>query len=226
MYKSATIEGMIFDMDGVLVDSHPVHRNAWRKFLGTVGKQVSDEELNFILEGRRREEILCHFLGELPEAIAAEYGRVKEKFFQKNFKQIQLIPGVLSFLDSVETAGLGIGLATSASGFRTRETLKRLNLEDKFDALVTGDDVPTGKPDPTIYRIAAERMRMAPQKLLALEDAPCGVQAARAAGMFCIGVASNGRADELRRAGAQNIITDFVDVSVETLVELGCSSRT
>jgi len=220
MRKPAEIEGVIFDMDGVLVDSHPVHRNAWRKFLATVGKQVSDDELNFILEGRRREEILFHFLGELPEAIAVEYGRVKEKFFQENFKEIQLIPGVLRFLDCVQSAGLATGLATSASGYRTRETLKRLNLEGKFDAFVTGDDVPAGKPDPTIYRLAAQRMRIAPQKLLALEDAPCGVQAARAAGMRCIGVASNGRADELRRAGAQHVISDFIEVSVERLFEL------
>lgn len=220
MRKPAQIEGMIFDMDGVLVDSHPVHRNAWRKFLATVGRQVSDEELNFILEGRRREEILHHFLGDLPEAIAMEYGRLKEKFFQENFKEIQLIPGILRFLDCVESAGLGIGLATSASGYRARETLKRLNLEAKFDAFVTGDDVPAGKPDPTIYCLAAERMRIAPQCLLVLEDAPCGVRAARAAGMRCIGVASNGRAEELRRAGARNIIPDFMDVSVERVLEL------
>jgi len=61
------IEGVVFDMDGVLIDSHPVHRIAWSKFLATVGKSVSEEGLGFILAGRRREEILRHFLGDLPE---------------------------------------------------------------------------------------------------------------------------------------------------------------
>ena len=147
-------------MDGVLVDSHPVHRVAWSKFLATVGKSVSDEGLSFILAGRRREEILRHFLGDLPEAMIAEYGRQKDSFFEENFHDVKLIPGVRKFLESLETAGLKSAIATSASSARTLGTLRRLQLDRKFSAIVTGDDVDVGKPDPAVYKLAAQRMNL------------------------------------------------------------------
>jgi HAD superfamily hydrolase (TIGR01509 family) len=214
------IEGIVFDMDGVLIDSHPVHRIAWSRFLSTVGKSVSDEGLSFILAGRRREEILRHFLGDLSESKIAEYGHQKDLFFEENFQDVRLIPGVSKFLEALETAGLEAGLATSASSARTWGTLRRLELDQRFTAVVTGDDVDAGKPDPAVYQLAAQRMHLSPEQLLVLEDAPCGVQAAKAAGMRCVGVSTNGRAEMLRQCGAELVIPDFLDPSIETLLQL------
>jgi beta-phosphoglucomutase len=214
------IKGIVFDMDGVLIDSHPVHRIAWSKFLATVGKCVSDEGLSFILAGRRREEILRHFLGDLSESKIAEYGHQKDLFFEENFQDVRLIPGVSKFLETLETAGLEAGIATSASSARTWGTLRRLELDQKFTAVVTGDDVDAGKPDPAVYKLAAQRMNLSPRQLLVLEDAPCGVQAAKAAGMRCVGVSTNGRAEMLRQCGAELVIPDFLDPSIETLLQL------
>lgn len=211
------IEGIVFDMDGVLVDSHPVHRVAWSKFLATVGKSVSDEGLSFILEGRRREEILRHFLGDLPEAMIAEYGRQKDSFFEEHFHDVKLIPGAREFLESLETAGLKSAIATSASSARTLGMLRRLQLGRKFSAIVTGDDVEVGKPDPAVYMLVSRRMNSSPENLLVFEDAPCGVQAAKAAGMRCIGVTANGRAEMLIRCGADFVVPDFLNLSLETL---------
>jgi HAD superfamily hydrolase (TIGR01509 family) len=219
-------KGVIFDMDGVLIDSHPVHRVAWRRFLASVGKSVSDEQLDFILEGRRRDEILRYFLGDLPEGTIAEYGQRKEDFFQENFKDVKLIPGVELFLRELKTAGVKTGIATSASSYRTLRTLQLLNLQNGFAAVITGDDVSAGKPDPAAYRLAADRMNLDADQLLVLEDAPSGVQAAKAAGMRCIGVSSNGRADVLRQAGADQVISDFVDLSMEKLVDKLRDGRT
>jgi len=213
------IQGVIFDMDGVIIDSHPVHLDAWRKFLATVGKSVSSEELGFILEGRRREDILRHFLGHLPAAKVAEYGRQKDLFFQQNFQNVKLIPGVDELLANLATLGLQTAVATSASAGRTWGTLRRLGLDKEFVVIVTGDDVTAGKPDPEIYMLAAERMNLAPQHLLVLEDAPCGVQAAKSAGMKCIGVSTNGRAELLRQCGAEFVIPDFRSLSMDRLLE-------
>jgi len=220
------IEGVVFDMDGVLIDSHPVHRMAWSRFLATVGKSVSNEGLGFILEGRRREEILRHFLGDIPESKIAEYGRRKDLFFEENFRHVKLIPGVLKFLETLERAGLEAGVATSASSARTWGTLRRLELDKKFTAVVTGDDVDAGKPDPAVYKLVAQRMNLAPKKLLVLEDAPCGVQAAKCAGMRCIGVSRNGRAEMLRQCGAEFVIPDFLDRSIEKLLQHTSHQRT
>jgi HAD superfamily hydrolase (TIGR01509 family) len=214
------LEGVVFDMDGVLIDSHPVHRDAWRKFLATVGKDISDDDLDFILEGRRREEILRHFLGELPEEIVAEYGRRKDQLFQENFASVQVVPGIQTFLERLETAGMPAGIATSASSGRTWATLRALKLENVFVAVVTGDDVRAGKPDPAVYRLVSEQMNLPPEELLALEDAPCGVHAARSAGMRCIGVATNGHTDALLRAGADRVIPDFLGLTVEKMLDV------
>jgi beta-phosphoglucomutase-like phosphatase (HAD superfamily) len=86
--------------------------------------------------------------------------------------------------------------------------------------VVTGDDVDAGKPDPEVYSLAAQRMNLPPEKLLALEDAPCGVQAAKSAGMRCVGVSTNGRAEMLRQCGAELVIPDFLNFSIEMLSDL------
>ena len=75
------LKGVIFDFDGVIVDSHPAHKRAWIKFLESVGRSVSEEELQFILDGRKRDDILRHFLGALDAQKTAEYGLRKERFF-------------------------------------------------------------------------------------------------------------------------------------------------
>jgi len=214
------LKGVIFDMDGVLIDSHPVHRKAWRKFLATVGKNVQEEHLDFILEGRRREDILRYFLGNLPESTMAEYGQRKDHFFHESFRDIKPMPGIIPFIDVLEAAGIAMGLATSASSFRTRKTLHLLGLEGRFTAVISGDDVSSGKPDPATYTLASERMNLSPNELLVLEDAPCGVRAAKAAGMRCIGVSSNGRAEALRQAGADSVIPSFADMQIDKLTRL------
>lgn len=211
-------------MDGVLIDSHPVHRRAWRQFLASVGKQVSDAQLEFILEGRRREEILRYFLGELPAETMAAYGRSKDQIFRESFDDVQLIPGVLDFLHALRRADMRIALATSGSAYRTRETLHRLKLNELFSAVVTSDDVHSGKPDPAVYVLASERMQLLPAEVIVMEDAACGLQAAKSAGMRCIAVATNGRVEALRAAGADFVIPDFADFSLAALQDVWSKS--
>ena len=90
---------------------------------------------------------------------------------------------------------------------------------------MTGDDVDVGKPDPAVYRLVSRRMNLSPEKLLVFEDAPCGVQAAKSAGMRCIGVSTNGRAEMLLQCGAEFVVPDFLNLSIETLSPLQCRPR-
>jgi beta-phosphoglucomutase len=203
------LRGVVFDMDGVIIDSHPAHRLAWKAFLQSVGRETSDAELDFILEGCKRAEILKHFLGELPPEQIAEYGNRKDELLKKHNHSVQPIPGVVEFLGDLSEAGIRTGLATSASRKRALGTLGELGLAHYFHTIVTGDDVTAGKPDPALYRSAAERMHESPELLLAVEDAASGVKSARAAGMRCLGVASAQRAHLLQAAGADPIIPDF-----------------
>jgi len=201
----------VFDMDGVIIDSHPVHRKAWRTFLLTLGKRASNREMDFILDGHKRNDILRHFLGDLSEAELARYGAMKDDFFRRTSSQMKPIPGVLHFLQQLHRRGIALGLATSASFDRTSSTLRRMNISHYFHAVVTGEDVSQGKPNPAVYHLARQRLNVRPSEVIAFEDAVAGVQAARHAGLRCAGVGPSRRAKELLAAGAEFVIADFTE---------------
>jgi beta-phosphoglucomutase len=203
------IYAVVFDMDGVLIDSHPAHLAAWRECLRSAGKEVFDDELSFVLEGRTRSEILRHFLGHLPDRELEGYGRRKDEIFRGLEQQINLIPGVLEFLRNLNHQRIVSAVATSASEIRTFSTIERMDMAEFFEVVVTAGDVSRGKPDPTVYRLACERLAIAPHHALAFDDAPAGIQAARSAGLRCVGVSSNGLATQLLDAGAERVIRDF-----------------
>jgi HAD superfamily hydrolase (TIGR01509 family) len=211
------LRGIVFDMDGVIIDSHPLHRRAWKIFLQTAGREVTDAELDFILDGRKRDDILCHFLGELSPSQIASYGGRKDEMLRKLAEDMRPLDGVVELLDSLSRAGIRIALATSAGRKRAHGTLKELGLTRYFEAIVTGDEVVSGKPDPAIYRLVAERLKENPDNLLAVEDAVSGVRSARAAGMRCLGIAPAERAHTLRAAGADPVISDFQSLSLTQL---------
>ncbi len=203
------LSAIIFDMDGVVIDSHPVHKKSWSLFLQSVGKEVSEEDLDFVLEGTKREDILRHFLGDLDADQLHEYGLRKEALFRQQAISIQPIPGVTAFIQSVTSSGLLAALASSGSKTRVHYILDHLSVKEKFRVIVTGDDVKNGKPDPSVFRLAAERLGVEPSEALVFEDAIAGVQAAKSAGMKCIGVAQGSRTQLLRAAGADRVIPDF-----------------
>lgn len=212
-----SLQGVVFDMDGVIVDSHPAHRKAWRQFLRTIGRNVTNRELDFILDGRKRRDILSHFLGPVSEAKLVEYGKRKDEFFQQSTAEVKPIPGITEFLIHLNENGVVAAVATSASETRTRSTLERLRLQNYFSVVLTGNDVENGKPDPAIYRLACRRLDVLPESVLAIEDAVSGIQAARGAGLKCLGVASDSNAEKLRGAGAIQVVRSFAGLSLKKL---------
>ena len=211
------LRGVIFDMDGVLVDSHAVHRKAWRKFFQTLGRNVPEAELDFILDGRKRCEILRHFLGDCPELELNELGRRKDAIFQQMRLDITPIPGAVQLVSELHRRGMILGLATSASLSRARNTLFELGLLHCFAVMVTGEDVRLGKPDPSVYRLACDRIGIGRQHLLAVEDAISGIRAATFAGLRCVGLALHETRENLISAGAIHVINDLRSTSVDDL---------
>lgn len=216
---SCKIRGVVFDMDGVVIDSHPSHRRAWKQFLQSVGRDATETELDVILDGHKREDILHYFFGDLSPEKITEYGTRKDQMLRELDEELRPTAGVVEFLGSLRQAGVRIGLATSASHKRTHATIAELGFTHYFDAIVTGNDVALGKPDPSVYRLAAERLREAPRNLIAVEDAVAGVQAATTAGIRCIGFAFGARAEVLRSAGADPVVSHFQQLSLTALQE-------
>lgn len=216
----STLSGVIFDLDGVIVDSHPLHKHAWRAFLADIGKEVSDSELDFILEGRSRREILIHFLGKLSESDIQKYGNKKDEFFRQASADLKPVKGSVEFIKQLKRANLCMAVATSASRKRAQWTVEQLDIGDCFVAVVTGDDVAECKPDPTIYRLAAERLAIAPRFLLAIEDSVSGVRSAKSAGLRSLGIGFGHAVKGLIDAGAEHVVPDLSGVSIGDLKEM------
>ena len=175
-------------MDGVIIDSHPAHRKAWRKFLHSLGRDVTNHELDFILDGRKRAEILRYFLGEISEAQLEEHGKRKDDFFHDLEMEVKPIPGVVSFLDGLRKRKIATAVATSASESRARSHLGAIAFNPSLSGRHYRGDVAKGKPDPAIYRLAclpasprpstsSPTLRRPSKNALAIEDAvlrnPC-----------------------------------------------------
>ncbi len=214
------LRAAIFDMDGVIVDSHPVHKKTWRKFLESLGKEIDEEHLNFIMEGRKRDEILRYFLGELSDEQVRTLGHQKEQLFREESADMKAIEGLREFLQQLSEAKIRLAVASSGSNGRVNYVLDLLDLRHYFQAVVTGDQVTYGKPDPTIFRVACDQLRVRPSETLVFEDSVSGVRAAKAAGMRCVGVANNGIIEILVEAGADRIIPNFSAVPVDLMREL------
>jgi HAD superfamily hydrolase (TIGR01509 family) len=153
-----------------------VHRKAWRRFFETLGRTVSEAELDFILDGRKRGDILRHFLGNCPEPDLEEFGRRKDCIFRQMRLDVAPVPGAVHMVR--ELHGIALALATSASHSRAHSTLADLGLLNYFQQVVTAEDVLLGKPDAAIYRLACNRIGIEPERLLAVEDAISGIRAA------------------------------------------------
>ena len=211
------LSGVVFDLDGVIVDSHPAHKQAWRMFFASLGRFVSESDLDFIFEGHRRREILIHFLGELSESEIEEHGSKKDEFFRKACLLPEPVAGSIEFIKRLERAGLCIAVATSASRERARWTLEQLKIADCFGVVVTGDDVVQSKPDPSIYQLAARRLSLSPDCLFAVEDSVSGVRSATSAGLRCLGIGCDANIPALIAAGADCVLPNLVNLSVKDL---------
>jgi beta-phosphoglucomutase len=211
------LRAVIFDLDGVVVDSHPAHLQAWKTLLHSLEKNVSDSDLQFVLEGYKREVILRHFLGELSQEEVNHYGAKKDALYRDSMQELKTVAGFARFFDSVQAAGLPVALASSASRWRAEHTLNHLGLARAFRAIVTGDDVANGKPDPEIFQVASHSLGVDPADILVCEDAVSGVEAAKRAGMKVLAIAANGRRPLLKEAGADRIVSDFTEANLGEL---------
>jgi len=210
----------IFDMDGVLVDSHPIHMAAWRKFLEAHGRTASDREMEFVLEGRKREEILEHFLGRVTPEEMEIYGKEKDALFREAAKSISTIAGVREMLEKLAAVKIPMAVASCGGRGRVHQLLDKLRLQKFFEVVVTGDDVKEGKPDPAIFLAVAKRLEVSPEESICFEDSVSGVMAAKSAGMKCLGIAEDGRKATLVEAGCDKVVPNFVSVSVADLRKL------
>ena len=185
-----------------------------------MGICVSEADLEFIREGRKKQEILKYFLGNLDCNQLRECGNRKEILFLKEARDIQPIAGVPELLDELRRCAIRLAVASCGTRLRVHHLLESLRMKSYFDAIVTGDEVALGKPDPAIFYKAARQMNLQPEDVLVFEDSVSGVLAATVAGMKCIGIAGPERSASLLQAGATFTLPDFIGWSMINMREV------
>ncbi|MCC6858665.1 MAG: HAD family phosphatase [Bryobacterales bacterium] len=180
---------LLFDMDGVLIHSNPLHRTAWKLYNQRQGVETSEAMLEFMY-GRRNDEIVRHFLGQAlsPEEVAA-HGEAKERLYRQLMEGRvgeYLVPGVRSFIES--RPNVPMALATNAEPANVQFLLRASGLADRFQVVVHGGLVRNPKPDPEIFLRAAALLGVEARNSIVFEDSYAGVRAARNAGMRVVGV--------------------------------------
>jgi beta-phosphoglucomutase family hydrolase len=204
--------GLIFDLDGVIIDSMPFHQRAWQRYLEVTGIGSSDS-LDF-MHGQRNEEIVRALLGPEadPETVIA-HGAAKEQMFRDMLRERlgeHLVAGIAEWLEHV--SGAPIALATNAERANVDFVLDGGRLRPYFKAIVDGSQVERPKPAPDVYLRAAELLGIPPRNCIVFEDSPVGVAAAVAAGMRVVGVLTHARALD----GIRFSIANFLDARLDS----------
>jgi beta-phosphoglucomutase len=194
-------KAILWDMDGVIVDSNSLHFAAWQEAFMERGVRFTKEDFAKLF-GTRNDFIIGTVMGgELPERDVKIMVQEKEENFRRNAAgSIKSFPGAVSLLNAVKKGNFKLGLASSTPQENIDLVLTELNLKGVFDCIVFGQEVPESKPSPQIYLLAAERLEVTPSDCLVIEDSPLGVKAAKAAGMRCLAVANTHPQHELQEA--------------------------
>ncbi len=189
----STNAGIIFDLDGVLVNTSAAHFAAYKKLFEARGVAYSHEDFIKKTDGIGRDQGIRNILGDLPEEEIKRLGLQKQQYYIEKLKENppELMPGVLELLALLERVTWKKAVASSSKNGVLLLNLVRI--ADRFDAITTGHDFTHPKPNPEIYLLAAGRIGMTPARCVAIEDSVAGVTAANAAGMATIGLEHFGR---------------------------------
>lgn len=208
------LKGLIFDMDGTLVDSIPYHRKSWLPFLDKYG--ISHERFYADNHGTIGEMIRRFFGNDLSEKEVNTLGEEKEALYRQMYSPfIEPITGLHEFLEQTKHCNVKLAIATMGDAQNIEFTLSRLNLETHFDHVVGGHMVSRGKPDPEVFEQAVEGLGLQPADCLAFEDSKGGITSAQRVGMQVIGMTTSHTTAELFEWGVTHAISNFKDLSIE-----------
>ena len=220
---SDAIQAVIWDLDGVIIDSADEHRRAWQRLAREEGIVLTDADF-WATFGRRNDDIFATIWGEMPPERAKELADRKEMYFRELIRESAApLPGSLELMRGLHEAGFLQALASSTPIENIQLISDILGLKRYLTVIVSGETVARGKPAPDIFLKAASELHMDPTKCLVIEDAIAGVQAAHAAGMRCIGVAGERDLPGLREA--ELMVKDLTEVDVERVRALGRKSQ-
>ncbi|WP_248723319.1 HAD family phosphatase [Seonamhaeicola sp. ML3] len=208
------LKAVIFDMDGVIIDSEPMHHKAYHDMFDEVGIEVSSE-LYESFTGQSTinicKRLVEHFnLEASPETLVALKRKHYKQFFETNF-DLTLIEGVLELIQDYHRNGLTLVLGSSAAMTSINQIFDRFDLNQYFKAKLSGADLKESKPHPEIFIKAAEASGFKPEECMVIEDSTNGIKAANNAGIYCVGFDSfHSKNQDYTKAN--KVITDFKEI--------------
>ncbi len=215
------IKGILFDLNGTMIDDMDYHTDAWFGIItDQLGKSLSRDAVKLEMYGKNGEVLerifgQGHFTAEELERISVE----KEKRYQEEFKpRLCLIDGLQEFLEEAHAAGIKMAIASAAIKMNVDFVLDGCNIRNYIDAVVCADDVKKSKPDPETFVLAAQQLGLKPEECLVFEDNPNGVRSAEAGGMKSVVITTMHEKHEFE--GLNNIIAFIEDYRNLTLADL------
>lgn len=220
MFETFDADLAIFDHDGVLVDSLELHQLAWAELGRRTGLAITAE---FIHEtfGMTNFSIFRRLLGEtLTDAEISRLSDRKEECYRDVARgRIHLMDGVREVLDALTARGVRLAIGSSGVRANLELTVHECGLDARFAAIASLEDITRGKPDPQVFLVAAAKAGVDPSRSVVFEDAPVGIQAAKAAGMYAVGLTTTRPAIDLVTAGADEVVANLVGYDVPRLLE-------
>ncbi|MCG7392153.1 HAD family phosphatase [Microvirga sp. ACRRW] len=213
------LKALIFDMDGTLVHSDPVHMKAFIEVLSPEGVVIDDDVYRSTIIGRTNELIFATLLPHRSVEEHVTFAEEKEATFRRMALDLKPLDGLIALLDWAEARGIKIALVTNAPRLNAEHMLDVLGLTERFPIQVTIDQVARGKPDPLPYLTALERLGVRAEEAIAFEDSPSGMKAAKSAGIYSFGVLTGLSAEEMLAVGADAALTDFHDADLWDLLK-------
>ena len=217
--KKPIVKGMIFDMDGTVVDTIQNDYKAWKKVFKEHDVDFSYDDF-VMLSGVKGTELVKKRLNLPEEELVAFVRRKNEYFFSISEEEgLNLMPHVSKLLSYIKTASYKTALATGGNSEKVSFILKHVNLEGYFDEIVTSDDLEKGKPDPEIFLMAAQKLGIEASEALVWEDAPLGVQAAKNGTFKCVAITTSQKGGRKGLEIADKLIDSFEGVNVDDIIE-------
>mgnify|MGYP005846287047 CR=1 FL=1 len=211
-------KAVIWDMDGVLVDSALYHLRSWQILASELGWQFTEEQF-WPTFGRRNQEVIRENLGPLPPAEVERLAKRKDEVYLTLIpKSLEPLPGVVALLEGLRQNGFRQAVASSSPCRNVHTLLASLGIRRYLDVVVTAEDVKVGKPNPEVFLAAARALGVSASCCAVIEDAVAGVEAAKAAGARCIAVTNSRRAEDL--AAADLVVSSLEQVTPEQVEAL------
>jgi beta-phosphoglucomutase len=200
--------GVIFDMDGVLVDSGPAHRESWEKVAGELHRTITKEQFDATF-GRPSRDIIRALFGDLSAEEVKAIDDRKESLYRSIVERaMPIMPGAIELVRALHDAGFLLAIGSSGPPENIALVIRALGIGPAISAIVNGFDVSHGKPHPEVFLRATEKLGLPPARCVVIEDAPSGIEAAHRGGMKVVALASSHPRTEL---AAADLIIDRLD---------------